>query len=54
MTEWQNDRTTEIPEGQGKSNIAPTFSKQGYNDNSVDPDQTAPSCCLHWMLRPVL
>ena len=26
----QNDRTT--PEGQGKSSIAPTFSKQGYKD----------------------
>ena len=35
-------------EGQGKSSIAPTFSKQGYEKdadgmaNSVDPDQTAP------------
>ena len=27
MTEWQNHR---IPEGQGKSSIAPTFSKRGY------------------------
>ena len=27
MTEWQNHR---IPEGQGKSSIAPIFSKQGY------------------------
>ena len=37
MTEWQSDRLTEpqnhrIPEGQGKSSIAPTFSKRGYND----------------------
>ena len=29
MTEWQNYR---MPEGQGKSSIAPTFSKQGYNN----------------------
>ena len=29
MTEWQNHR---MPEGQGKSSIAPTFSKWGYND----------------------
>ena len=28
MTEWQNHR---ILEGQGKSSIAPTFSKRGYN-----------------------
>ena len=33
---WQNDRTAEwqnhrIPKGQGKSSIAPTFSKRGYN-----------------------
>ena len=27
MTEWQNHR---ILEGQGKSSIAPTFSKRGY------------------------
>ena len=29
MTEWQNHR---IPEGQGKSSIAPTFSKRGYKN----------------------
>ena len=28
MTEWQNHR---MKEGQGKSSIAPTFSKRGYN-----------------------
>ena len=30
MTEAQNHRMT-MTEGQGKSSIAPTFSKQGYN-----------------------
>ena len=33
MTEWQNYG---IPEGQGKSSIAPTFSKQGYNEPHHD------------------
>ena len=29
-------RNSGITEGQGKSNIAPTFSKRGYNDVSCD------------------
>ena len=29
MTEWQNHR---ILEGQGKSSVAPTFSKRGYKN----------------------
>ena len=37
---WQNDRNTEwqnhrIPEGQGKSGIAPTFSKRGYKNRKL-------------------
>ena len=33
ITEWQSDRMTE---GQGKSSIAPTFSKRGYNDRMTE------------------
>ena len=33
---WQNDG---IPGGQGKSSIAPTFSKPGYKNGEVSPSQ---------------